>query len=126
MLKEWEKRIGDSWSWTEQRKGGEMYGRLGVAVAMATLIGGCGAVDTMKEGFVHAQAVSKDLEKGLGVKPFVGFSWHNGSLTSVSVRFQGIPGKVTLADIAAQSKQAVMSEFKQTPGEIVVSFALEP
>ena len=60
------------------------------------------------------------------MKSFVGFNWHNGSLTSVNVTFQGIPPNVPLAEIAAKSKQAVVSQFKQKPKQVVLAFTLEP
>jgi hypothetical protein len=66
------------------------------------------------------------LEKSLGVKSFIGFNWNNGSLASVNVTFQGIPPNVPLAEIVAKSRQAVISEFKQTPKQIVVAFVLQP
>ena len=85
----------------------------------------CDPVDTLKEGFAHSKAVSESLEKTLGVKSFVGFNWSNGSLDSVSVTFEGIPANVPLADIVEKSKQAVASEFKQLPSQVVISFALK-
>ena len=86
----------------------------------------CDAVDSMKEGFAHTEAVSAKLEKTVGLKPFVGFNWHNGSLTSVTVMFPGLPPDGTLSDIAAKARQAVAGEFKQTPKQIVISFSVEP
>jgi major membrane immunogen (membrane-anchored lipoprotein) len=95
-------------------------------VCCACLLASCDAVDSMKEGFAHSQAVSSQLEKSLGVKSFVGFNWNNGALTSVNVTFQGIPQNVTLPDIVEKSKRAVAAEFKQTPRQIVVGFSVEP
>lgn len=94
-------------------------------VAMVAL-SGCGPIDTMKEGFAHSKAVSAELEKTLGLKSQVGFNWSNGSLTSVSVNFQGAPTDATLAEVIAKSKAAVAAEFKQTPRQLVVAFAVEP
>ena len=99
---------------------------LSLLAALPLLLFGCGPVDSLKEGFAHSQAVAADLEKSLGVKSFVGFNWNNGSLTSVNVTFQGIPPNVPLAEIAAKSKAAVTSQFKQTPKQVVVSFVIEP
>jgi len=99
--------------------------RVPAVIAIAFALTACGPVDTLKEGFAHSQAVSESLEKTLGVKSFVGFNWSNGSLDSVSVTFQGIPANVPLADIAEKSKQAITSEFKQLPSQIVISFTLK-
>lgn len=93
-------------------------------VALAVLPG-CGPIDSLKEGVAHSKAVSDSLEKALGVKSATGFNWHNGSLTSVTVTFMGIPPNVPLADIAAKSKAAVIAEFKQTPRQVVISFVVE-
>ena len=85
----------------------------------------CGPVDTLKEGFAHSQAVSADLEKSLGLKSFVGFNWSNGELQNVNVTFDGLPSNVPLADIAAKTREAVVAEFKQTPSQVVIAFALK-
>lgn len=103
-----------------------MFLRLATSVALAISLCACGPFDTMREGFAHSEAVSKELEKSLGLKSLVGFNWNNGSLTSVNVRFEGIPANVTLAEISAKSKQAVIAEFKQTPEQIVIAFAFQP
>jgi hypothetical protein len=102
-----------------------MRSRVPVAVALAIAMTACGPVDSLKEGFAHSKAVSESLEKTSGVKSFVGFNWSNGSLDSVTVTFDGIPANVPLADIAEKSKQAVVSEFKQSPSQVVISFALK-
>lgn len=86
----------------------------------------CDAVDSMKEGFAHSQAVSDKLEKTVGLKSFVGFEWNNGSLTSVTVTFQGLPPDGALSDISVKAKQAIAAEFKQTPKQILISFSIEP
>jgi hypothetical protein len=95
------------------------------AITVVLALVACGPVDTLKEGFAHSQAVSESLEKTLGVKPFVGFNWSNGTLDSVSVTFQGIPANVPLTEIVDKSKHAVAAEFKQLPSQVVISFALK-
>ena len=89
-------------------------------------LGACGAVDTMRSGWEHSQAVASTLEKSLGAKPQVGFSWHNGALNSVSITFESLPQGKTLAEIAASSRKAVLEEFEQKPHQILLSFSLEP
>jgi hypothetical protein len=100
--------------------------RLASIATLLVAVAACGQIDTMKEGFAHSQAVSAKLEKTLGLKSLVGFNWNNGSLTSVNVTFQGLPNNVALSDIAEKSKQVVVSEFKQTPKQIVIGFSIEP
>ena len=86
----------------------------------------CNAVDTMKEGMAHSTAVSDALEKSLGARPQVGFNWHNGVLTNVSVVFDGLPQTHTLAEVSTQAKLAVTAEFKETPERIIISFSVKP
>ena len=100
--------------------------RLLALLMLIVSITACDAVDSMKGGFAHSQAVSDSLEKTTGLKSFVGFNWNNGSLTSVTVTFQGLPPNGTLSDISAKAKQAIAAEFKQTPKQIVISFSVEP
>lgn len=90
------------------------------------LLSSCGPLDTMREGFAHSQAVSTQLEKSLGLKSEVGFSWVNGTLTNVNVTFAGIPQNANLAHISEQAKRAISAEFKQTPKQVVIAFAFEP
>jgi hypothetical protein len=55
------------------------------AIALCLLVlSGCDAADTMS-GFEHSTAVSTDLERSVGAKPFVGFNWNNGSLRQVTI-----------------------------------------
>ena len=100
--------------------------RLLSLIMLLATITACNAVDTVKDGFAHSQAVSDNLEKAIGLRPFVGFNWNNGSLTSVSVTFKGIPPNGVLSDIAEKSSQAVAAEFKQKPKQIIIGFSIEP
>lgn len=93
---------------------------LGLAVSLT----GCGAVDTVTEGFKHSQEVAGDLEKSIGSKPFVGFNWSNGSLTNVSVNFEGIPSGMTTDQIVRLSKESIVARFKQSPEQVVISFTV--
>jgi len=85
----------------------------------------CGAVDSMTEGFEHKREVEADLEKALGQKPFVGFNWSNGSLTTVSVTFSGVPKNKSIGEIVKLSRGSIAAHFKQKPTEIVVAFAID-
>ena len=95
-----------------------------LSLALALGLSGCGAVDTMTEGFKHSQEVAADLEKSVGSKPLVGFNWSNGSLVNVSVNFDGIPSGVPVEQIAQLSKQSVAARFKQPPKQVVISFVV--
>lgn len=91
---------------------------------VALLAAGCNVVDTMKEGFRHSQDVADDLEKAVGVKPFVGFNWANGTLTNVSVTFEGVPSGRSTEEIVSLSRRAIGTHFKQQPKQIVISYAV--
>jgi hypothetical protein len=90
----------------------------------SALLCGCDAVDTMKEGLTHSQAVSANLERTLGLKSHVGFSWNNGVLSSVTITFDGVPIAPSLPEVVSKSREAVLAEFKQAPKAIVVGFSV--
>lgn len=113
----WPSRL---WQGKLPRLGGVLF------VVLALAINGCDAVDSMRNGFEHSQAVSAALEKSLGLKSFVGFNWNNGSLSSVTVAFDGLPTDRSLQEISEATRSAVLREFKQEPKKIVVSFSISP
>ena len=85
---------------------------------------GCGAVDSMTDGFKHADEVAADLEKSIGQKPTVGFNWSNGSLTSVNVTFPEVPEGKSLGEIVALSRGSIAAHFKQKPSQIFIAFSV--
>jgi len=103
-----------------------MKQHLAILLALALTLTACGPVDALKEGFSHAEAVSAQLEKSFGSKPFVGFHWNNGTLNDVNITFYGVPANASLNDIVTKAKQSVGAEFKQAPKQVVVSFTLAP
>lgn len=56
--------------------------------------------------------------------PQVGFSWRNGRLASVTVSFPRLYEAKPLGELAGAVRAAVGKEFKQTPDNIVLAFAL--
>ena len=98
--------------------------RIGAALILALALAGCDAVNTMTDGFKHAKAVETDLEGATGVKPNVGFNWRNGSLVQVTVQFPRLVESKPLRELAAVAREAVGREFKQTPDNIVLAFAV--
>ncbi|MCG7996643.1 MAG: hypothetical protein JAZ06_14615 [Candidatus Thiodiazotropha taylori] len=89
------------------------------------LLAGCGAVDSMTEGFKHTQEVASDIGNSVGSKPFVGFSWHNGSLTNVNVTFNGVPKEKTVEELIELSRNSIHKYFKQSPDHITVAFSVD-
>lgn len=93
-------------------------------LACATTLAGRDAVSTVTEGFKQSKAVETDLEQSTGVKPAVGFNWHNGRLVAVTVQFPRPYEDKPLNELAGLVREAVTTEFKQTPERIVVAFVL--
>ena len=93
-------------------------------VGLATSLAGCGAADLISNGLAYKQAVEADLEHDTGVKPQVGFNWHNGSFQSVTVTFPGIYTDKPLGELAATVREVVARDFKQVPDTVVLGFSL--
>jgi hypothetical protein len=89
---------------------------------LAGLLAACGAVDGAKDLYERTAEVATDLEKSVGTKPQVSFHWNNGSLTQVTVTFDGIPEGRSTAQVAAAARAAIAGRFKQEPGQVVISF----
>jgi hypothetical protein len=97
------------------------------AIAILVLTAGlaaCGPISTLVDGFKYAKAVEADLEAATGLKPGVGFNWNNGRLASVTVLFPSLYNDKPISELAEVVRAAVSKEFKQTPENIVLSFAL--
>lgn len=96
-----------------------------IAIAiLAACLTGCGVAETLVNGFKHSQAVAADLEETTGMKPGVGFNWHNGRLVSVNVTFPHLYDAKPLHELADMTCSAVVKEFQQTPDKIVIAFEL--
>ena len=94
-------------------------------LALSASLAGCDAVDLISKGLSYSKAVAADLERNTGVKPEVGFNWHNGSLQSVTVTFPRVYVGKPLDELAGTVREVVAKEFKQTPDTIVLGFALD-
>lgn len=98
--------------------------RIAVALVFALSLAACDAVNTVTDGLSHAKAVESDLEKATGIRPKVGFNWHNGRLVSVTVEFPRIYELKPLGELAETVRSSVSQQFKQTPENIVLAFSL--
>jgi hypothetical protein len=98
--------------------------KVAAVLLFALTLAACDAVNTLTEGTAHARAVESDLERATGVKPNVGFNWHNGRLTSVTVQYPSIVESKGLNELAKTVRSSVVTQFKQTPDNIVLSFSL--
>jgi hypothetical protein len=93
-------------------------------IALAAGLAACGVISTLVDGFKYAKAVESDLEQESGLRPGVGFNWHNGRLVSVTVTFPRLYDARPVRELADAVRTAVGKEFKQTPENIVLAFAL--
>jgi len=99
--------------------------RIASMLILAISLAACDAmINTVTEGFKNAKAVESDLEQSTGSRPQVGFNWNNGRLASVTVIFPGIYETKPLRELAGLARAAVSKQFKQTPDNIVLGFAL--
>jgi hypothetical protein len=67
--------------------------RVAVLLVLTLSLSGCDMISTLIDGFKYAKAVETDLEGSTGMRPQVGFDWHNGRLVTVTVTFPRIDEK---------------------------------
>jgi hypothetical protein len=86
------------------------------------LMSGCGVVSDITDAQRRSEAIALELEKDMGVKPFVGWNIHNGTLTNVTVSFpvEGV-AKLSVGDLNARVRKAVAQSFEKPPEHLVVS-----
>jgi hypothetical protein len=95
------------------------------SIILAASLAGCGVVDVISNGLAYSRAVETDLEHSTGIKPEVGFHWHNGSLETVTVTFPKAYADKPLNELAGTVREVVAKEFKETPRTIVLAFELK-
>lgn len=100
--------------------------KIAVFLALAISLAACGVADTLFDGFKHVSAVRNDLAAETGMKPEVGFNWHNGRLNKVTVTFPRLYRDKPLTELAETVRRTVTKEFKQAPDDIVLAFSLGP
>jgi hypothetical protein len=96
-----------------------------MAVIVSSGLAGCGMVDVISNGLSYSRVVETDLEHATGVKPDVGFNWHNGSFRSVTVTFPRVYSDKPLGELADTVREVVARDFKQAPDTIVLAFSLQ-
>ena len=97
--------------------------RLATITALAIGLAACGMIDAMRDGLKRTRAVESDLEASTGVKPSVGFNWHNGELVVVTVTFPQVIER-SVRELAGVVRASVEKEFAQKPNDIVLGFSL--
>jgi len=93
-------------------------------IVLASGLAACGAISTLMNGFKYAKAVESDLEQATGLKPGIGFNWHNGRLVRVTVTFPKLYDAKPLRELAEVVRASVRKQFQQTPEDIELGFSL--
>jgi len=93
-------------------------------IILATSQAACGIISTFVNGFKYAEAVAVDLEQATGLKPGVGFNWHNGRLVRVTVTFPKLYDAKPVRELADVVRTSVRKQFKQAPEDIELGFSL--
>jgi hypothetical protein len=100
--------------------------RKAIAIAVLSIaLTQCGQVNTLVNGFKYANAVTSAIEQEMGVKPQVGFNWHNGRLVSVTVQFPDLYQGKPLTELAGRVRAIVEKEFQQKPDNIILGFRID-
>jgi hypothetical protein len=94
-------------------------------IVLATGLAGCGAADLISNGLSYCRAAETDLESATGIKPEVGFNWHNGRFQEVTVTFPRLYANKPLGELAGTVREIVAKEFRQAPDKIMLAFALD-
>lgn len=97
-----------------------------VALLLVISSSACDAFNTVTEGLQQSQGVAAEMEKLTGSKPFVGFKWNNGSLTSVTINSTDILKDKSLTELAEIARASVKKQFKQEPNQITLGFTVSP
>ena len=98
--------------------------KIAVIFIVAAGLGACGVISTLVDGVKQARAVESDLQEMTGVKPQVGFNWSNGRLVTVTVTFPQLYERQPLRELAGTVRIALAKQFKQTPENVLLAFAL--
>jgi len=68
-----------------------MFSRILLAPSVAWLLSACDVVSSVKEGMAQSDEAAQAIARQVGSTPQVGFQYHNGTLTSVTVTFTQPP-----------------------------------
>jgi hypothetical protein len=98
--------------------------KIAVIFIVAAGLAACGVISTLVDGVKQARAVESDLQKTTGLKPQVSFNWSNGRLVTVTVTFPQLYESQPLGELVGTVRTAIAKQFKQTPENILLAFAL--
>jgi hypothetical protein len=98
--------------------------KVAAILVLAIGLAACDAISTLTDGMKYARAVETDLAASTGMRPKVGFSWHNGTLVTVTVTFPRLYSAKSVDELADTVRRSVTSQFRQAPNDIVLAFSL--
>ena len=89
--------------------------RIAAILAVAVSLAACDMFSTLIDGWKYAKAVEADLAVSTGMKPQVGFNWHNGRLVRVTVTFPRLYEAKPLREVAEIVRRSVASNSSKRP-----------
>jgi hypothetical protein len=92
-----------------------------LALCIALALAGCDATSSFTNAMAQSTDAATSIEKLVGVKPDVGFNYHNGSLAVVTVQFRAVPS-ASITELEKVVRGAVVKAFKSEPANLVVAF----
>jgi hypothetical protein len=98
--------------------------KVALSFTVVKCVTACNAVYPMSETLRHTKDVESDLEQSTGVRPEVDFNWINGRLVGVGVSFPRVYDGKPLGELAEAVRSSVTTQFKLTPENILLSFAV--
>ena len=89
---------------------------------IAVILSGCSAADNLQGMFEKQQAVTADVDKALGVSSQIGWNWHNGTLTDVTVAIPApkVTG-TTVSELTEVIEPIIDKHFEKKPRVLYVA-----
>lgn len=91
-------------------------------ILIAIILSGCSAAENLQGMFEKQQAVTTDIDEALGVNSQIGWNWHNGTLTDVTVALpaDGI-NATTVGELTQVIKPIIDKHFENKPQVLYVA-----
>src|SRR5258708_4977229 len=94
-------------------------------IVLAIGLAGCGVADLISNGLSYSRAVETDLEGATGIRPEVGFNWHNGRFQSVTVTFPRVYAGRPFGGVGDPVGEGVGKGVKQAADTNVLALSLD-
>lgn len=112
------------------RNSGTKLGRQSVIVRFLmplmfiVTLASCDIASTVKDGIAKADSAATAIERRVGTKPQIGFNYHNGGLSAVTVQFTSVP-VASIVEIEKIAREEVNHAFQSLPSHLVISFVFK-